>query len=192
MPPSTEINRLVKKPSGPLRELTDKQLKLADYMVNGGPDYAVQDLMRWSPTEDDPSAMRPIKPFEPLRLEEAAKAIFMSIKSAKQLFKEPIFQRALALELNSVREAAKPNALRRVVALVDEEGENKAADRKVMLQAAQMLLGDAVGPSHDGKSQAVNVNVGVTLQAGIVIRLPPGIQQPPLELQREKEIAEGL
>lgn len=154
----------------PLKSLTAKHKLLISYMVVGCPHPYITAMTRAAPTEDDPDARRPLNQNEPLRLEEAADALGIRRRHARHLFEQVVFQKALSKELNALRDGAKARAMHRIIALVDEPGEGKAADRKVQLQAAQALLGEAVGA---GPAQ---VNVGVTvnnqLTAGIVVRIP--------------------
>jgi hypothetical protein len=176
------VARAPKALMGPLKELTAKHRLLISYLINGCPHSFITAMTRASPTEDDPDNRRPLNQNEPLTLEEAADALGIRRRHARHLFDQKVFQREFAKELNALRDGAKARALHRVIALLDEEGEGKAADRKVQLQAAQALLGDAVG-TPPAKQAPVNVSVGVSLAPGVVIRLPAGLPQTPLERQ---------
>jgi len=185
----TSPKAVAKRPKatlGPLTELHPKHRLLIHYMVHGvDKPHLLDYLYRATPTEDDPDARRPLKVREPLRLEEAADVLFMRHRHARHLFKQPVFQKELAAQLETLRDGAKARAMHRIIELIDTPGEGKAADRKVQLQAAQAVLGDAVG--QPPASPTVNVSVGVSMAAGVVVRLPSGIAKTPLELQAVNE-----
>lgn len=164
---------------GPLTKLAPKHRLLIDYMVNGCPYPFITCMSRKAPTEYDQDATRPLEQFEPLRLEEAAQALGIRLRHARHLFNQSLFQKTLAKELTALRDGAKAQALHKMIELVHEPGEGKAADRKVQLQAAQAILGEQVGPTPPNVS--VTVNNGPVLQAGIVVRLPASTKAPPLE-----------
>lgn len=160
-PPSgNRLERLgynFKKPAV-LKELAPKHRLLIDYIVNGCPHESAANQIGKNAGE-------------PLDLIEAADLLHIKRRNARQLAKEPIFQRALAAELQSFREGHKAEALREVVRVMRADGENKAADRKVKLTAASMLLGDAI--AQQGQTNVnVQVGVGVNVQTpGYVIDL---------------------
>lgn len=140
-----------------LKELAPKHKLLIDYMVNGCPHESAANLIGKNAGE-------------PLDLIEAADLLHIKRRNARQLAKEAIFQKVLAAELQAFREGHKAEALRTVVQVMRADGENKAADRKVKLTAASMLLGDAI--AQQGQTQVnVQVGVGVAVTPGYVIDL---------------------
>lgn len=161
----------------PLTALDAKASLLISYLVSGCPyDYVTQ-ITRAAPTEFDPDARRPLEPGEPMRLEEAADLLRIRRRHARWIMAQPIAQKELALQLQALRSGMKAHALMTVGEIMTERGENTAADRKVRLAAAQTIMGDeARGPAVN-----VNVGVGVSLQPGIVIRLPANVPPTPLE-----------
>ena len=83
-------------------------------------------------------------------------------------------------------EGTPPHAI--IEHIMENPGDNKAADRKVRMQAAQALLGEgrASGPN-------TNISIGVAgggsqpLRAGVVIRLKTNAPQAPIEAQEITE-----
>jgi hypothetical protein len=166
---------------GPLTKLHPKHSLLISYMVNGCPHAYVSQRTRAAPTEDDPDARRCLNQNEPLRLEEAADLIGIRWRHARHLFAQTIFQKALAQELAALRDGAKARAMHKVIEIVENDGDGTAADRKVQLAAASILLGDEAGPSK-GAGVSVTINNNQTLQAGIVVRLPSSAKATPGEV----------
>jgi len=142
-----------------LKELAPKHRLLIDYMVNGCPHQsAAQHIGK--------------NAGEPLQLIEAADLLHIKRRNARQLAKEAVFQKALAAELQAFREGHKAEALRTAVEVMRDPGENKAADRKVRLQAADIIA----GLSADKPGLTVNVGIGVgvaTMTPGYVLDLRP-------------------
>jgi hypothetical protein len=166
------INRL--KPPV-LKALTPQHRLMISYMVHGCEHDWISRWVRKCPTEDDPDAERPLRPGEPLRIEEAARILGIRLKQARDLFKQAVFQRAYNAEIKALRDGAKLGAMRTAIELLEHSGEGKAADAKVRLDAAKFILGEE---SAGGSS--VNVSVGMMgggsqpLRAGVVIRLKSG------------------
>jgi hypothetical protein len=90
---------------------------------------------------------------EPLPLATAAELLGMRKRNARQVFRLPQFQRLYAQLVGAMRTAAHAKAVRRMIELIDEPGEGKAADRSVQLKAARAVIGEA--------DQALNVNVAI-------------------------------
>jgi hypothetical protein len=177
------VARAPKALMGPLKELDPKHRLLIQYTVHGCDkkrllDYHYRDIS----TIDEPGKKRQLLVGEPLTIEEAARVLNMRVKHARHLFTQAIFLKAYNAEIEAIRDGAKLAAIKRIVQLVDEPGEGKAADRTVQLKAAQALLGDTVG-SDAGARVNVTVNNQTTLSAGVVVRLPPGIAPTPLEIE---------
>ena len=125
---------------------------------------------------------------EPMTFEEAADILKIKRRKLAWLQTQRPFQQAVARELEAMKTGAQAGAMKIVIGLAHEQGEGRAADRKVQLQAAQAILGDKVGTPAQGSNVSVTVNNGPVLQAGIVVRLPPSAKAPPLE---QANIIEG-
>lgn len=163
----------------PLSTLDGKAQLLISYMVTGCPHPYVSQITRAAPTEFDENARRVLEPGEPMKLEEAADLLRIRRRHARWILSQPIAQKELATQLQALRSGMKAHALMTVGEIMTERGDNKAADRKVRLQAAQTIIGD------DARGPSVNVNVTAyaEMQAGIVIRLPASAPSMPLEQQ---------
>ena len=119
---------------------------------------------------------------KPLSVEDAGRCAGLRARNARFVVSQRVFRARLAEELENIRNGAKVGAMLKTIELVHEPGEGTAADRKVQLQAAGAVLAAAIG--QPPAKNEVNVNVGMQLTAGVVIRLPPGVQSPPLERQQ--------
>lgn len=141
----------------PFKELNATSKLLAEYMVTGCP--------------HDSLAKRVGKlGGEPLTLIEAGEVLGMRRRQARFISEQPVWHKYHASLLQAFREGHKAEALRTVVQVMRADGENKAADRKVKLTAASMLLGDAI--AQQGQTQVnVQVGVGVAVTPGYVIDL---------------------
>jgi hypothetical protein len=113
--------------------------------------------------------------------EEAADALKIKRRKLRYLQTQRVFQQAVAAEVEAMRTSAKAGAMHTIVDIAKDKGDDSAATKKVRLQAASAILGDAVGPPPQ-RPQQVNVNVGVQLSAGVVIRAkhnpPPSRLEP--------------
>jgi hypothetical protein len=173
---------------GPLKELHPKHRLIIEYCVNGAPPHIAKLVTRTWKDGDLVEHSRELRPYEPMQLEEAARALFIRIRHARHLFSQPVFQKEYNKALDALRNGAKVGALQKAIELVHDAGEGKAADRKVQLQAAQFILGE---PGSDQPKSGVTVNVGVQLSPGLVIRLPQQAPQTPLDLQANHDDDEG-
>jgi hypothetical protein len=114
---------------------------------------------------------------EPLSLVQAAEALSIRRRNARQIFALPLFQAELARQLGDLRSGAKARALNRLIKLVDRKADDplaSAADASVNADAARTLLDE--GP----RGLQVNVNVDnrqVHVKPGYVIR-QPGPREP--------------
>lgn len=153
----------------PIKELDDRGMKMVELMTFG-PDK--QDAEKYG-----------IKAYEPLNIEQAADISGLRRRNARWLYSQPVFLNAYAKSLANVRSSMKARAIHTMGQIMDEIGENLAADRTVRLKAASAIIGNEAGNSPN-----LNVNIhnnSVNLTAGVVIRLPANAPQPPLELQKE-------
>ena len=154
-------------------QLTQRHRLMIEYMVHGlhHPTLLSRLPLRYMPAgvdEEGAPILKMGRPevFEALSLEDAAAACNVRPRIARLLSKQPVFTRLLSSEIAAFRDGSKARAMRRVVSLVDEPGLGKAADRKVQLAAAQLVLGEG-----NSNGPTVNVNVGLQMRAGIVIDL---------------------
>jgi hypothetical protein len=160
-----------KKPSV-LKELTPKMRLLIAYMVNGADGDFVRRLTRPVQQVDEKTGeivtvQKPIEPGEPLTLIEAADLLRIRRRQARDLLKQGVFSRHLATEVQALRTGEKAASVHRMIAIRDDAGQGRAADKKVQLQAAQAILGEG-----EGNRPSVAITVNNSLQAGYVIRIP--------------------
>jgi hypothetical protein len=169
------LTRLGYKPVSarkPLAELDGRGKLLVEYMSSGLPQKLA-----------DVASRIGVTPGQPLTIEQAADILHIRRRNARWISRQAVFQKALAGEVEAIRSGAKIRAVRKLAELVDEPGEGSAADRKVQMQAATAILGEqAKGPGFTVNTSIYN---GVTLQAGIVVRLPAGTARAPLEIDDE-------
>ena len=161
----------------PLEALDARGKLLVEYQIYGCPHEWIRQYTRLAPVGEDPWRRIPIEPGWPLTLEEAADALRIKRRNARWISRQPVFQRELAEQLQTLRNGMKARAVLAQGEILDDRGDGAAADRKVRLQAAQAILGE------DTRDRSVNVTVnnGVQLTAGIVIRLPASTNITPLE-----------
>lgn len=162
--------------------LTPKHRLLVEYMLHGVHHHTLCDRViveRPIMTPDGPATIcRKPEVGEPLYLLEAATVLRIRRRAARNLSAQPAFQRLLAKETAAFRDGARARATRRMVNLIEEPGQNKAADRKVQLAASMAVLGEG-----DARGTTVNVQVNNTLTPGIVIRLPDSAPRTKLDHQ---------
>lgn len=176
---SQAVAKKSKKDWGELAKLTPAHKLLAQYMVHGVEHASLaKAVRRHSPTEEQPDRTRPIRANEPLTLEEACTLLGMRRRYARALLTQKLMREEMNNQIEALRSGAKADAMREVIRIAGERGDDSPASRTVQLKAAQMVLGPET--SGDGKA-GVTVNVGVQLQPGIVIRLPADAGAPPLE-----------
>lgn len=143
-----------------LKELAPKHRLLIEYMVTGSQHASIANRVG-------------LEPGVAMSLIEAADALRIRRRQARDLSRQDVFMRAHASELQAFREGHKGEALRKVVQVMRAEGENKAADRKVQLEAASRLLGDAIAQGSGGVTVNVGVGIGIggAVSPGLVIDL---------------------
>jgi len=144
-------------PAGSLRELTPKHRAIIVLLVHG---------------LDRPHAAFPnLAVGQPLTANECADVLGLRRKYVRRLLNEAVFRTELNAAAHALRASAVPKALRQMIDLMDWQGDGRAADAKVRLEAAKAILGE------DGASLSVNVNVAsqtnVGIRPGYVLRLPP-------------------
>lgn len=152
----------------PIKELDDRGLRMVEAMTFG--------------VDDVEAAKLGVAAYQPLPIEKAADAAGLKRRNARWLYTQPVFLSAYSKALSQVRSSHKARAVATMAAIMDDPGENSAADRAVRLKASQAIMGDAEGKSGTNVSVTLNQNT-VNLTAGIVVRLPSSAAQPPLEHQ---------
>lgn len=174
-----------RKPEGGPKELTPRYRLLVEYQIDGSPHAdLLQRVKRPKAVIDDATGLPvirevPVEPGVPLTLIEAADVLRIRRRNARQLTKTRAYQDHMAAELQSFRDGERARSFHTMVEIRDDPGFGKAADRKVRLNASQMLLGEG-----DGNRAGPTVNIyngGQKITAGVVIRLPPTAQRAPLE-----------
>lgn len=123
-------------------------------------------------------------PGDQLTLEEAAEIVGMRRRTARMLIASPIGSKAMAKAVQALRDGGKVEAMRTILAIMRDEGQGKAADRKVRLEAADRILG-----LQETKAQAavsVTINNTNSVSPGYVIR-DPRSTAPTIDLQANEE-----
>ena len=132
--------------------LTERDDRLADVMVYG---------------LDAPDDRLPeVTVGRPLSLEEAATALGLRRRNARQIFATPAFRRMLNEKIIALRTSAHPRMIRNMIDIANDPGEGTAADRTVRLKASLAVLGE------QAKDGGVTVNVGV--QTNVAADIRPG------------------
>jgi len=159
-------------------DLHQREVLMIDYMVHGV-DHVT--LAKRILRNDEPIAIG-----EALTLLEAARLCRIKPRHARWLSTQPAFQRLLQRETIAFREGAKARAWRKIDALAHEPGDKSAAFAKVNLQAAAQITGET---KQGGTSVTIhNTNaMGVSVKAGLVLRLPADAPAIPLEQEGDGE-----
>lgn len=149
-------------PAGSLRELTPKHRAIIDLLVHGlsGPHAAFPNLAVG----------------QPLTANECADVMGLRRKYVRRLLNEGVFRTELNAAAHALRASAVPKAVKQMIDLMDWQGEGRAADAKVRLEASRAILGE------DASGLSVNVNVAtqnnIGIRPGYIIRLPPDLPPP--------------
>jgi hypothetical protein len=132
--------------------LTERDGRLAEIMVFGldSPDDRLPDVAVG----------------QPLSLEDAATALGLRRRNARQIFETPAFRKILTAKIADLRVGAHPRMIRNMIDIANDPGEGTAADRTVRLKASMAVLGE------QAKDGGVTVNVGV--QANVAGDIRPG------------------
>jgi hypothetical protein len=112
---------------------------------------------------------------------DAAAAVGYRRKAARDFQASPLFQSVYMKALAALRNGEFAKSIKTIAEIRDDRGDNKAADRKVRLQACQALLGE-VGGGTD-----VTVDVRQAVMPGYVIRLNNEPRRPVIEGRAETE-----
>jgi hypothetical protein len=97
---------------------------------------------------------------EPLSLEQAAAALDIRRRNARQIFATTAFRRLYAASIADVRSGVHARMVHNMVKIANDPGDGTAADRNVQLKASQAVLGE------EAKGSNVTVNVGVQNNVG--------------------------
>jgi hypothetical protein len=92
---------------------------------------------------------------QPLSLEDAAAALGLRRRNARQIFETPAFRKMLTGKIADLRASAHPRMIRNMIDIANDPGEGTAADRTVRLKASLAVLGE------QAKDGGVTVNVGL-------------------------------
>ena len=151
----------------PLKELDNRGLKMVEAMTYG--------------VDEHEAAEHGVQPYHPLSLEKAADVSGLKRRNARWIYSQPVFLSAYSKALSQVRTSHKARAVATMAAIMDDPGENSAADRAVRLKASQAIMGDE---SKGGVTVNANItnNTALQLSPGIVIRLKSEAPTSPLEL----------
>jgi hypothetical protein len=103
---------------------------------------------------------------QPLSLEDAAAALGLRRRNARQIFETPAFRKMLTAKIADLRVGAHPRMIRNMIDIANDPGEGTAADRTVRLKASLAVLGE------QAKDGGVTVNVGV--QTNVATDIRPG------------------
>jgi hypothetical protein len=134
--PGDDVSRrgnLTRRREGGPELLNPRMRRMVDLMVFGHP--------------DDPSGTQ-------YDIYDAAAAVGYRRKAARDLQASPLFQGAYMKALAALRNGEHAKSIKTIAEIRGDRGDNKAADRKVRLQACQALLGEGGGETD------VTVNVG--------------------------------
>ena len=99
---------------------------------------------------------------QPLSLEDAATALGLRRRNARQIFETPAFRKMLNAKIVDLRVGAHPRMIRNMIDIANDPGEGTAADRTVGLKASLAVLGE--------QAKGVTVNVGVQTHVAADIR----------------------
>lgn len=157
----------------PLRELDLRSQLMLEYMLVGTRHKSIADRIG-------------VEPNEPMSQQQASDAVGLRRRNGRFIFSQPVFQKALAKGIEELRSGHRVKATLTQIELMNDRGDGSAAAGTLRLKASQALLGDG-----EGKGGGVNVNVqvnnGVTLTAGVVVRLPSDVPLTPLETQPRED-----
>ena len=90
----------------------------------------------------------------------------------------PSFERSLNAAAHALRASAVPKALRQMIDLMDWQGDGRAADAKVRLDAAKAVLGEDAARLSVNVNVANQTNVAAAIRPGYILRLPKDMPTP--------------
>jgi hypothetical protein len=121
----------------------------------------------------------------PLSFKDAAIAARVRVHRARTLINDGLYRAELARQLRAFCESLAPEATRTIAAIMEDAGENSAADRTVRLKASTALLGENAGGNGGTKVEINLGGDGQRLTAGIIVRLPATAKRTPGEAEPE-------
>ncbi len=127
-----------------------------------------------------------LDPHRPLPLELAAQAAGLKIKNARFVFSQKIFLAEFSKELAAIRTGHKARAVRVLADIMEDPGNNLAADKAVRVKASSVLLGADANESKPSTSVSIGIG-GTPMRAGVVIRFKHNVPPTPLEMEAEGE-----
>jgi hypothetical protein len=140
--------------------------------------YLVYGIEEPDPDHRDIPTDKPLGPYQV--------AAILGVRRAyiRDLMADPVFKTEIARATADARAELEPKAVSALGELLDWQGEGKAADANVRLNAAKTIL------SEDAMGFSVNMNVqnnlvGGATQLGYVIRLPAKLKPPTIEGESE-------
>ena len=160
----------------PNAALSPRHALLAHYMVNGCPHDGVTKLV-------DQHGV-PLQMDKPLSLVQAADVLRIKRRAARHISGSNQFQHLMRKLLAELRNGEAAASIHTIIDVRDDPGENKAADRKVRMQAAQSLLGE----SQSGTQVNVQINNGNATAPGYIIQRRPEPRQQPDAANKVKTI----
>lgn len=165
---------LRRKPAAGPTQLTARHHPLISYMIDGCQHPGLLARIKREKAvinEAGEPVIASISPEvgEPLTLIEAADLLRIRRRNARELHGLPIFQKAYNAAIEAYRNGERAASVRTMVEVRDAPGAGKAADRKVQLTAAAMLLGEVGGRGET--NVVVNNAIGIQQVPGIVIDL---------------------
>ena len=164
---------LRRKPPGGPTELTARHHLLISYLIDGCQHPALLARIKREKaviSEVGEPVIALVSPDvgEPLTLIEAADLLRIRRRNARELHGLPIFQKHYNAALEAYRNGERAASLRTMVEVRDAPGLDKAADRKVRLTAAAMIMGEA---GNSAANVTIHNTIGVQQVAGMVIDL---------------------
>jgi hypothetical protein len=116
---------------------------------------------------------RPLACHEPLSLEEGCDFLRIRRRQGRDLCRQALFVGELNKAVAAMKASERPRSLATLVEIRDDTSDPSAAARKVRLAAATTPLGEDGDGKRGGTNVNVNVDVGVQIRPGYMVRLPP-------------------
>jgi len=159
---ATNLPKLRAQPKGPrlpLKQLDARGRALLEAMVHG--------------VDEREAEEHGLDPHRPLPLELAARVAGLKIKNARFVFSQVIFLREFNKELAAMRNGHKARAVQVLADIMEDPGNNLAADKAVRVKASTVLLGADASETKPNIQVGVGVQMGgdIPLRAGVVVRL---------------------
>ncbi|MCW2315111.1 hypothetical protein M2322_000631 [Rhodoblastus acidophilus] len=151
----------------------------ADQLTTLSDDFkAIIELMTYGLDEPGTIDGERFEAGQPLTLTQAARAVGVRLRRAREVAATDLFQHALSREVEALRRSERARNLKTLVKIRDDPGLGLAADRAVRIKAVQAIDGR---PGAGAPTVNVQVNNGCDqrqVRAGYVIRLGPSAKGP--------------